>query len=143
MEITKFLNKYLTIENIDRKKATFSQESQFHTPSTPVPNSIPDIYYDPELFIIKNLDGKILFNEMIKKLRDLDTYKEEGLEYIDDNVNFPFYILQMDWITCGMRIGLWVYYENDISKLSKEILIEELRDDFLNFKNYIKHLFGI
>lgn len=138
MEITEFVEEHLNIENIDRKKANFSKDSQY----TPIPNSIPE-YFAPELFIIKNLNGKILFNKLIKKLRDLDTFREKGLKYIDDNVDFPFYILQMDWITCGMRFGLWVYYGNNISKLSKEILTEELQDDFLNFKNDIERLFGI
>jgi len=32
---------------------------------------------------------------------------------------------------------------NDISSLSNEILIEELHDDYINFKNDIEHLIGI
>ena len=143
MEIKQFLEKYLTIENIDRKKAKYSKGSKYLSPNAQISNSIPDLFYDPELFIIKNLNGKILFNEFIKKLRTLDTFKEEGLEYLEDNVDFPFYILQMDWITCGMRLGLWVYYKSDFPKLSKDISIEELHDDFLNFKNDIEQLFGV
>jgi hypothetical protein len=46
-------------------------------------------------------------------------------------------------ISCGIRWGLWEYYGNDTSSLSNEILLEELQDDYINFKNDIEHLFGI
>ena len=49
----------------------------------------------------------------------------------------------MDMISCGIRWGLWEHYGNDISSLSNEILLEELQDDYINFKNDIEHLFGI
>jgi len=131
MEIKKNLKKYLSINNIDRKKAKFSKGSSYQ------------FCYDPELIIIKNLNGQILFNKFAEKLKDLDTFRESGIEYIEDNVDFPYYILQMDLIECGIRYGLWDYYGNNISKLSKEILMEELQDDYFNFKYDIKRLLGI
>ncbi len=49
----------------------------------------------------------------------------------------------MDMITCGIRLGFWEHYGNDISRLSNEILLEELQDDYIAFKNDIERLFRI
>ena len=49
----------------------------------------------------------------------------------------------MNMITCGIRFGLWEDYGNDISRLSNEILLEELQNDYISFKYDIERLFGI
>ena len=136
MEIVKFLKEYLNIENIDVKKGKFSKDSKY------LNNDQLD-YIEPELIIIKNEKGKILFNKIIDHLKDIGNSKEEGIEYIGDNAEFPYYVISIDMISCGIRWGLWEHYGNDISSLSNEILLEEMQDDYINFKNDIEHMFGV
>ena len=136
MEIVKLLKEFFEIENIDRKKVKFSKDSIYL-------NDDQIMYFRPELIIVKNENGKILFNRIVDQLNDLGSWKEKGLDYIEDNSEFPYFILTMDMITCGIRFGLWVDYGNDIPRLSNEILLEELQDDYISFKYDIEHLFGI
>ena len=136
MEIMKFLKEYLNIENIDVKIGKFSKDSKY------LNNDQLD-YIEPELIIIKNEKGKILFNKIIDHLKDIGNSKEEGIEYIGDNAEFPYYVISIDMISCGIRWGLWEHYGNDISSLSNEILLEEMQDDYINFKNDIEHMFGV
>ena len=136
MEIVNFLKEYFNIKNIDRKKVKFSKDSKYL-------NNDQINYIEPELIIIKNENGKILFNKIVNHLKDFGNSKEKGIEYIEDNAEFPYFVVSMDMISCGIRWGLWEHYGNDTSSLSNEILLEELQDDYINFKNDIEHLFGI
>ena len=45
----------------------------------------------------------------------------------------------MDIISCGIRWGLWVHYGNDISRLSNEIILEEMQDDFVMRNGFADH----
>ncbi len=137
MEIVKLPKEFFEIENIDRKKVEFSKNSIYR-------NDDQISYFCPELIIVKNENGKILFNKIVDQLKnDLGSWKEKGMDYIEDNPEFPYFILSMDMITCGIRFGYWAHYGNDISSLSNEILLEEQQDDYINFKNDIERLFGI
>ena len=137
MEIVKLLKEFFEIENIDRKKVKFSKDSIYR-------NDDQIMYLRPELIIVKNENGKILFNRIVDRLKnDLRSWKEKGMDYIEDNPEFPYFILTMDMIYCGTRYGYWAHYGNDISRLSNEILLEEQEDDYINFKNDIERLFGI
>ena len=136
MEIVKILKEYFNIENIDRKKVKFSKDSKYF-------NNDQINYIEPELIIIKNENGKILFNKIVNHLKDFGSSKEKGIEYIEDNAEFPYFVISMDMITCGIRFGFWEDYGNDISRLSNEILLEELQDDYISFKYDIERLFGI
>ena len=135
METVKLLKALLKIENIDRKKIKFSKNSTYF-------NNDDIIYLMPELIIVKNENGRILFNKIVERLKNLDGWKEKGLDYIKNSSEFPYFILSMDMITCGIRFGYWVHYGIDISNLSNEILLEEQQDDYNNFKNDIEHMFG-
>lgn len=136
MKFIKFMKEYLKIENIDRKKAGFSMDSKYL-------KADQIDYIEPELIIIKNEYGKIIFNKIMNQLKDFGGSKEKGIEYIEDNSKFPYYVISMDMISCGMRWGLWEHYGNDLLKLSKEILMEELQDDYISFNNEIERLFDI
>jgi hypothetical protein len=137
MEIVKLLKEFFEIENIDRKKVKFSKDSIYR-------NDDQIMYFRPELIIVKNENGKILFNRIVDRLKnDLGSWKEKGINYIEGKPEFPYFILTMDMITCGIRFGCWARYGNDISSLSNEILLEEQEDDYINFKNDIERLFGI
>ena len=137
MEIVKLPKEFFEIENIDRKKVTFSKDSTYLS-------NDQISYFSPELIIVKNENGKILFNRIVDQLKnDLGSWKEKGMDYIEDNPEFPYFILSMDMITCGTRLGFWEHYGNDISRLSNEILLEDLQDDFIAFKNDIEDLFKI
>jgi hypothetical protein len=137
MEIVKLLKEFFEIENIDRKKVEFSKNSIYR-------NDDQISYFRPELIIVKNENGKILFNRIVNQLKnDFGSWKEKGIDYIEGKPEFPYFILTMDMITCGIRFGCWAHYGNDISSLSNEILLEEQKDDYINFKNDIERLFGI
>lgn len=130
------LKDYIKIENIDRKMVKFSKDSKYL-------KNDQIICYEPELIIIKNENGIILFNTIVNHLKDFGTSKEKGIEYIEEDAKFPYYVISMDMITCGIRWGLWEHYGNDISSLSNQILLDEMQDDFVNFKNDIENIFGI
>ena len=130
------LKEFFKIENIDRKKLKFSKNSTYF-------NNDGIIYLIPELIIVKNENGRILFNIIVEKLKNLDnSWREKGIDYIEKTSGFPYFILSMDMITCGIRFGFWVHYGSDISNLSNEILLEEQQADYINFKNDIECLFG-
>ncbi len=134
MDIVKFINENLHEDNIDRKMVEFSENSQFCY-------NKQSHFYQPEIIIVKNENGKMLFNHLMNLLSDKGGYKEKGIECIEDNIQYPYYVLSMDEISCGMRWGLWLHYGNDYSALSKEILIEEMTNDFDNFAIDIRNLF--
>ena len=136
MEIAKLLKESFKIENIDRKKVKFSKNSKY------ISNDQTH-YILPELIIVKNKNGAILFNRIVDQLKDLGSWKEKGIDYIEIHSEFPYFILSMNMITCGIRFGLWEDYGNDISRLSNEILLEELQDDYSSFKCDIDRLFVI
>ena len=136
MEIVKLLKEFFKIENIDRKKVRFSKNSKYLS-------NDQILYILPELIIVKNKNGAILFNRIVDQLKDLGSWKEKGIDYIEDHSEFPYFILSMNMITCGIRFGLWEDYGNDISRLSNEILLEELQNDYISFKYDIERLFGI
>ena len=58
MEIVKLLKEFFEIENIDRKKVKFSKDSIYR-------NDDQIMYFRPELIIVKNENGKILFNRIV------------------------------------------------------------------------------
>ena len=58
MEIVKLLKEFFEIENIDRKKVEFSKNSIYR-------NDDQIMYLRPELIIVKNENGKILFNRIV------------------------------------------------------------------------------
>jgi hypothetical protein len=137
MGIVKLPKEFFKIENIDRKKVKFSKNSTYV-------NNDEISYLLPELIIVKNENGRILFNRIVDQLNELgNSWREKGIGYIKNNSEFPYFILSMDMITCGIRFGYWAYYGNDTSNLSNEILLEEQQDDYSNFKNDIERLFGI
>lgn len=137
MGIVKLPKEFFKIENIDRKKVKFSKNSTYL-------NNDEISYLLPELIIVKNEYGRILFNRIVDQLNDLiNSWREKGIGYIKDNSEFPYFILSMDMITCGIRFGYWAHYGNDTSNLSNEILLGEQQDDYINFKNDIERLFGI
>ena len=136
IDIAKFINENLHKDNIDRKMVEFSENSQFC-------NDKNSLYYKPEIIIVKNENGKMLFNSLMNLLNNKGRHKENGLKCIEDNIQYPYYVLSMDEISCGIRWGLWLHYGNDYSALSKEILIEEMTNDFDNFVNDIKNLFQV
>ena len=136
MEILTILKKCLNIENIDRKRVQFTKHSKY----------LDDQQVNhvlPELIIIKNEDGKLLLNTIVRHLNDVGSAKEKGMDYMGDNADFPYFIVSTDMITCGVRMGCWEHYGNDLSSLSKEILLDEQQDDYVNFKCEIERLFGI
>lgn len=124
MENTK-LESFLEIENIDRKCAEFKSTTSYHS-------TLDDIYSDPEVIIIKNDHGRVVFNALVK----LFDYKEKGVVPITQDINYPYYILTCDWITAGCRFGMWRYFE-DIESLQKEVDIDSLQDDFDNFRELL------
>ena len=128
-----FPRNYLNIENIDRKKAVFTKKSKYLLSDQP--DCLP-----PDLFIIKNEQGKLLFNTIMKHLMESGASKEKGIDYIKDNAEFPYYVLAMDVVSCGIRWGYWERNAGSLEDLSNEILIDELQDDFINFENDIKNL---
>lgn len=136
MEITTLLKAFFKIENIDRKKATFSKNSKYCS-------NDQILYILPELVIVKTNHGAIVFNKIVDQLKGIGSWKEKGIDCIDLHSEFPRFILSMNMVTCGIRFGFWEDYGNDISRLSNEILIAELQDDFSSFKNDIDRLFGL
>ena len=85
--------------------------------------------------------GEILFNAIVDRLKNLDSWKEKGLDYIEYNVDFPYFILSMDMITCGIRFGYWAHYGNDTLKLYNDISLEDQKDDYDKFITDIKNFF--
>jgi len=117
----------IDIKNIDRKKITFKEgQDRF------ISNS-QDIFCSPELIIIKNDIGKYVFNKLATCLRG---YKEKGIGIIGD-VTYPYYVLTMDWITCGCHFGIWEYYDDIPDDL---VDIEKMEDDFESFRQRLETL---
>jgi len=76
MEIVKLPKEFFEIENIDRKKVKFSKDSTFL-------NNDQISYFSPELIIVKNENGKILFNRIVDQLKNvLGSWKEKGIDYM-------------------------------------------------------------
>lgn len=114
--------------NIDREKGTFKEDrSRF------ISNSM-EIYCSPEIIIIKNDIGRDLFNQLAAKL--LCDYKEKGIRPIGD-VAYPYYVLNMDWITTGCQFGVWEYFDHQPNEI---IDCKSMEDDFEAFKLYLEPL---
>jgi hypothetical protein len=123
----------LNIENIDRKKVNFTAGSIYlKDKQTPC--------YLPELIIIKNEKGKILFNKIAHRLKKAGAAKEKNIELIEGRIEFPYYVLSMDVISCGLRWGRWEHYGNNSSALAEEIELDNMMDDFISFKDEIECL---
>ena len=136
MEIKKFLKEHFSIENIDRKLVEFTEGSKYRKSDT-------FDYHAPELIIIKNKYGKVIFNLIMACLQQYDGgYREKKTNRIEDNAEFPYFIISMDMFASGMRMGHWEHYENDISRLSNEISLDKQQDDFTNFKKDIERMLG-
>ena len=126
----KILNTFLNHKCIDRKRASLSKTTKYVSTEY-------EIYSSPEIIVIKNNYGKILFNEYIKFL----DYKEKEIETIKQ-ISYPYYILSLDWITAGCRFGRWEYFQK-IDELSKEVNLETMTDDYEEFKDEILRGFGL
>lgn len=116
----------IDIKNIDSKKITFKERRDRF-----ISNS-QDIFFSPELIVIKNDAGKYVFNRLAAYLKT--DYKEKGIRIISD-VKYPYYVLTMDWITCGCRFGIWEYYDDIPDDL---VDIKKMEDDFENFKQRLE-----
>lgn len=116
----------IDIKNIDSKKVIFKERRDRF-----ISNS-QDIFSNPELIVIKNDAGKYVFNRLAAYLKH--DYKEKGIRIIGD-VKYPYYVLTMDWITCGCRFGIWEYYDAIPDEL---VDIKKMEDDFENFKQRLE-----
>jgi len=135
MKLVKVMKEYFHLENIDRKKVQFSEDSKYVCSDNSQMSCVL-----PELIIVKNDRGRVLMNAIAQHLNELGSSREDRLEYIDDDVKFPYFIVSMDMIVCGMRTGMWVHYGNDVAGLSSEIALEEQEEDFAGFKDDIKRM---
>ena len=118
-------------ENIDRKKVDFQIKTRF------VSND-RELFVDPEVIIIKNESGKRLFDCLVEKLKL--NYREKEITLLK-NIKYPYYILTMDWITCGCRFGNWGYYQK-LEDMDKEIDTNNMRDDFNDFEKALLRILG-
>lgn len=125
----KILNTFLNPKCIDRKKASLSETTKYVSTEY-------EIYTGAKIIIIKNNNGRILFNEYVKFL----DYKEKGIGTLKQ-ISYPYYLLSLDWITAGCRFGSWEYFQN-INDLSKEIDLESMTDDYKELKNEMLRGFG-
>ncbi len=123
-------NNLIDRKNIDRKKITFKERQKRF-----ISNS-HNIFYDPELIIIKNDSGKYVFNQLAAYL--CGDYKEKGIRRIG-GVTYPYYVLTLSLITCGCHFGMWEYYENIPDDF---VDIETMEDDFENFRQRLETLFS-
>ncbi|MCJ7541934.1 MAG: hypothetical protein MUO88_19975 [Desulfobacterales bacterium] len=124
------LNKFLNQKSIDRKKVSLSETTKYVSTEY-------EIYTGAEIIIIKNNNGRILFNEYVKFL----DYKEKGIGTLKQ-ISYPYYILSLDWITAGCHFGQWEYFQN-INDLSKEIDLESMTDNYEDLKNEMLRGFGL
>jgi len=83
----KILNTFLNPKCIDRKKVSLSKTTKYVSTEY-------EIYCGAKMIIIKNNNGRILFNEYVKFL----DYKEKGVAKLQQ-ISYPYYILSLDWIT--------------------------------------------
>ena len=112
--------KLVKIENIDRKRVLFPDGSNNK-------DDVGKLYCDPEVIIIRNDDGKKVFNELIRYFN----YKEQGAEPLGD-IKYPFYILTMTVVTSRLHFGSWKYFAN-IFDLTEVVRTESMEDDFEEF----------
>jgi len=126
----KILYKFLNHKCIDRKKASLSETTKYVSTEY-------EIYCGAKIIIIKNNNGRILFNEYVKFL----DYKEKGVATLKQ-ISYPYYILSLDWITAGCHFGSWEYFQN-INDVAKEIDLESMTDDYEELKNEILRGFGL
>ena len=110
-------------ENIDNKKSSFLTCSKFQS-------NEHELFVSPEVIILYNHLGKMVFNEFIK----YSDYKEKGAKAIKSILDYPYYILTCSWISAGCHFGIWEYFD-DVDKLSKQIDIQNMEDNFDNFKS--------
>jgi hypothetical protein len=126
----KILNTFLNPKCIDRKKVSLSKTTKYVSTEY-------EIYCGAKMIIIKNNNGRILFNEYVKFL----DYKEKGIAKLKQ-ISYPYYILSLDWITAGCHFGSWEYFQN-INDVSKEIDLESMTDDYEELKNELLRGFGL
>ncbi|MDH5407696.1 MAG: hypothetical protein OEY00_03695 [Gammaproteobacteria bacterium] len=123
------LESYINIDNLDRLSCGFQNVGEFVS-------TADDIYSEPEIIVIKNEQGRMVFNQMVK----LFDYKEKGAIALGDDISFPYYVITCDHITAGCRFGVWRYAGN-IDSLSESIDTKHMTSDFDNFKEMLVDLF--
>lgn len=114
----------VSIDDIDRKKCQPERQSA----------QISDI----DVIIVKNVQGRILFNRMVGKF----DYKEKGVKPIPADTVYPVYVTSSELITSGCRFGVWEYY-TDYDELAKHVNVDNWQDDFIEFQRLLCQLLNI
>jgi hypothetical protein len=116
--------------NIDCKKVRFAMDS-------PLVGSMEGSCFDPELIIIKNNEGRKIFNKIAKSF----DWREKGIRSLPESTQYPCYILSMEVIAAGIRFGDWRMYEN-LEELAIDIDLDTATDDFKRFKQDVLLIFN-
>ncbi|HSH70832.1 MAG TPA: hypothetical protein VK997_12985 [Deferrisomatales bacterium] len=112
------LRQLIAAENIDRKLlAGFTRDTKYHAQG--------EIYFSPEVVIIKNKEGRRVFNAWMSS----GDFREKGVRQIGDDITYPYYVLSMDWIAAGCRFGIWEHYQSR-EQLGRQVLLDDMVDDF-------------
>lgn len=78
-----------------------------------------DNFY-PEVIILRNDTDKTNFERMAEIFN-----WRENIEPIGEIAEYPFYILTMDYLACGIRYGDWRYFDS-IEELSRIVEIDDI-----------------
>jgi hypothetical protein len=116
----------IAVNNIDRKKAVFRAETRYASDEN-------NIYSSPEVVIVKNDAGRILFNELARRL----DYGEKDAQPIRNGASLPVYMLRVSLITAGCHFGLWAQFPS-LEELAKEVILNEMKDDFASFAEELR-----
>ena len=119
----------VTKDSIDCKKVQFKNES-------PLISSMEGSCLDPQLIIIKNNEGRQVFNKMVESFN----WREKGIRFLSEYTEYPCYILTMDVIAAGCRFGEWRLYENS-EELAIDIDLDTATDDFERFEQDVLLIF--
>ncbi len=109
------------IENIDCKKIMFKDGAPTFTDGETT-------YFDAELVIIKNAEGREVFNSLVSRFHWRDNQNP-----LEDVSTFPFYAVTFDMFAGGYHYGKWRYYDS-LENLGKDFETDSMEDDFQRFE---------
>ena len=116
----------IAVSNIDRKKAVFRAETRYASDEN-------NIYSSHEVVIVKNDAGRILFNELARRL----DHGEKDAQLIRNGVSLPVYMLRVSLIAAGCHFGLWAQFPS-LEALAQEVVLDKMKDDFAAFAEELR-----